>query len=69
MLDEQQRQKVAEDFTVLGPILMTIPASKLAVIVMHELMSSILAHGGVTAYSSASRRIGRAVQVSLSVSH
>ena len=47
---------------VLGPVLMTIPASKLAVIVMHELMSSFLAHGGYTAHTNASKRVGRAVQ-------
>jgi hypothetical protein len=41
---------------------MTIPASKLAVIAMHELLSCVLAHGGLTNYGNASRRVGRAVQ-------
>jgi len=61
-LDEEARARIAMDFKVLGPVLMSIPASKLAVIVMHEVMSSFLAHGGHTSHTNASRRVGRAVQ-------
>lgn len=55
-------KKFAEDLKVLGPIFLTISSSKLAVIVMHELMSTLLAHGGTSAFSNVSRRVGRAVQ-------
>ena len=39
-LTVEERKQVGEDFRVLGPIFLNIPATKLAVIVMHEVMSS-----------------------------
>ena len=39
-LTVEERKQVGEDFRVLGPIFLNIPATMIAVIVMHEVMSS-----------------------------
>jgi len=44
-LTKTERMRKLQDVKVLGPILMTIPASKLAVIVMHELMGFMVSGG------------------------
>jgi len=62
-LTVEERKQVGEDFRVLGPIFLNIPATKLAVIVMHEVMSSTLRYGGSTAYKVACALVGRALKV------
>jgi len=61
-LSSKARVKVIEDIKVLGPILMSIPASKLSVIVLHELMSILVSSTDGKAFGQASARVGRAVQ-------
>ncbi|EKX54674.1 RNA polymerase, single subunit, mitochondrial [Guillardia theta CCMP2712] len=58
-----------EGIGLIGPILMSLPASKIAVITIHELLSSLLSGGGQVHFVRAARTVGEGIQAELGLEH